>query len=137
LFNVQNPGLGSLNYRIRTDQPWVFGIPDVGTSFGELDPISISVNASGLGEGVHNATVAVEQVDGELVENIDVVLTFAAGSMTDLTAHLLADLRHHVPTGALDGGCDELRADVAFAKVFLVHAVVPLDYARSVTGRSR
>ena len=75
LFNVQNPGLGSLNYRIRADQPWVFGTPDVGTLFGELDPIGISVNASGLGEGVHNAIVAVEQVDGELVENIDVVLT--------------------------------------------------------------
>jgi len=89
-FTVHNPGFGPgsgpLNYRIRPDQPWVFESPDVGTSWGELDPISISVDAGGLGVGVHNATVAVEQVDGELVEMIDVVLTVAPGSMTDLTA---------------------------------------------------
>jgi len=36
---------------------------------------------------------------------------------------LFADLHHAVPTSPLHGGTDELRADVAFAEVFLVHAV--------------
>ena len=85
-FTVHNPGSGPLNYRIRPDQDWVTGSPDVGTSFGELDSIEISVDAGGLGEGVHNATVEVEQVDGDLLETIDVTLTVAPGSLTDLAA---------------------------------------------------
>jgi len=33
----------------------------------------------------------------------------------------LADLHHPVAARALDGGTDELRADVAFAEIFLVY----------------
>ena len=33
----------------------------------------------------------------------------------------LADLHHPVPARALDGGTDELGADVAFAEIFLVY----------------
>ncbi len=36
-------------------------------------------------------------------------------------ADLLANLRHHVPARLFDGRCDELRADIAFAEVLLVH----------------
>ncbi len=36
-------------------------------------------------------------------------------------ATFLADLHHPVPARALNGGTDELRADVAFAEIFPVY----------------
>jgi len=39
--------------------------------------------------------------------------------------HVLADLRHLVPSRPLDGRQDELRADVAFAELLLVHEGLP------------
>jgi hypothetical protein len=74
----------------------------------------------GLDQGDGNVRLVIEDVIGPL--------GLAAGD--ELAAHddpalgeadFLADLREQVPAGRLDGGGDELRADVALAEVFFVH----------------
>ena len=79
----------------------------------------------GLDDGDGNIGLVIKDVIG--------ALGFAAGN--ELSANddaalgeidLLADLHHPVPARAFHGGAYELGADIAFAEVFLVHAVICL-----------
>ena len=45
--------------------------------------------------------------------------------------NLLADLHHPIPARAFHCGANELGADVAFAQVFLIHAVICLFHAQA------
>jgi len=48
VFEVWNAGGGSLSYAIETDRPWFSVSPSAGTSSGEHDPITVTVDRSGL-----------------------------------------------------------------------------------------
>ena len=74
----------------------------------------------GLDDGDGDVRLVVEDVVGAL--RLAARDELAADDDAALgEADLLADLRHLVPARALDGGRDELGADVALAEVLLVH----------------
>ena len=50
---IWNSGSGTLNYKTSEDCDWVTVTPESGISFGEYDTITISVNTSGLDEGLY------------------------------------------------------------------------------------
>ncbi len=60
-FDVRNSGDGTLNFEVRTDQPWLSVSPDQGSSMGEDVPIEISVNAGDLEPGTFEGSVTVSE----------------------------------------------------------------------------
>ncbi len=56
-FQIRNFGHGALNYQFNTDKSWVSISPLSGTSNGEWDTITVSINASSLGAGDHFANI--------------------------------------------------------------------------------
>jgi len=51
IFNVRNSGEETLNYQISDDQTWISVSPESGSSTGEWDEITTTVDTSGLGSG--------------------------------------------------------------------------------------
>ena len=56
---IRNSGVGTLNWSVSDDQPWLSLSPGSGSSTGETDVVSVSVNATGLALGTYNATITI------------------------------------------------------------------------------
>ena len=57
--NLWNCGGGTLNWAASDNQDWLSLSPSVGSSTGETDVISVSVNISGLSVGTHSGTITI------------------------------------------------------------------------------
>jgi len=58
-FKVKNSGQGTLSYQITASAPWIILSPTTGTSTGEWDEITVSVDVSNLGRGSYKGEVSV------------------------------------------------------------------------------
>lgn len=58
-FAVANVGVGTLDYAISTDQPWLGVVPETGSSTGEADTIAVLYNCAVLPVGTHHANIIV------------------------------------------------------------------------------
>ncbi len=58
-FNVRNSGAWTLDYQISDDREWMSVSPESGSSTGEWDEITVTVNASGLSVGEYSGLVSV------------------------------------------------------------------------------
>jgi hypothetical protein len=58
-FRVRASGPGSINYSIAKNKGWLDVSPLQGSSSGEWDTITVSVNASSLGDGSYNGTITI------------------------------------------------------------------------------
>jgi hypothetical protein len=77
----------------------------------------------GLNDGDRDIGLVIKDVIGAL--RLPACDQFSADDDTPFgKSDFLADLHHPVPARALDGGTDELGADIAFAEVFLVYRTV-------------
>jgi hypothetical protein len=56
---VFNSGIGTLNWEIGYDCPWLQAIPTSGESAGEIDEVTVSVDTAGLSPGRYNCQVVV------------------------------------------------------------------------------
>lgn len=56
---VNNSGGGTLNWSVGDDVTWVSLNPTSGTSTGETDNVTVSVNTSGMGAGSYSATITI------------------------------------------------------------------------------
>ena len=63
IFNVRNSGEETLNYQISDDQTWISVSPESGSSTGEWDEITTTVDTSGLGSGNYSGTISVTSID--------------------------------------------------------------------------
>jgi len=63
-FTVWNSGGGTLNYTINDSKNWISVSPTSGSSTGEHDTITVSVNRSGLSEGHYTGTVTINSNGG-------------------------------------------------------------------------
>jgi len=59
-FEVWNCGGGTLSYSISDNQAWISVSPTSGSSSGEHDTITVTVNRSGLSPGHYTGTVAID-----------------------------------------------------------------------------
>lgn len=71
---VRNASTGLLPYVTSTTAPWLTAIPAAGTSMGEVDVITASVNSAGLLPGEYSAQLLVERTDKPLGVAVDVKL---------------------------------------------------------------
>jgi hypothetical protein len=60
VLGVQNAGSRAMSYALNSDRSWLSASPGTGTSWGESDAISVSVNISGMEEGSYTGSVTVE-----------------------------------------------------------------------------
>ncbi len=59
-FQLKNSGGGTLNYTITTSEPWVTVSPSSGSAiFGECDEITVTIDPTGLSDGMHNFTITI------------------------------------------------------------------------------
>jgi hypothetical protein len=58
-FKIKNGGSDTLNYTMSADKTWISISPASGSSTGEEDEITVSVDIIGLTEGVHTGTITV------------------------------------------------------------------------------
>ncbi|MFC2158929.1 Ig-like domain-containing protein, partial [Acidobacteriota bacterium] len=58
-FAVRNSGSGSFNYSVTPDSPWIAVNPGGGSTSGEWDTFTVTVDATGLGPGGHSGEVIV------------------------------------------------------------------------------
>jgi uncharacterized protein YjdB/fibronectin type 3 domain-containing protein len=56
---IRNSGVGTLNWSVSDDQPWLNLSPASGSATTETDVVSVSVNATGLALGTYNATITI------------------------------------------------------------------------------
>jgi len=59
IFNITNGGSGTMNWSVSDDQPWLTASPPNGNTTTETDPVTASVNITGLTAGTYNAAVTV------------------------------------------------------------------------------
>jgi hypothetical protein len=64
-FQIKNYGLGTLNYEFDCEQGWVTILPPSGSSSGEWDAVSVTVNAESLSLGRHFSTVFITSPDAD------------------------------------------------------------------------
>ncbi|UCC39654.1 MAG: matrixin family metalloprotease [Candidatus Aminicenantes bacterium] len=76
IFNVRNSGEGTLDYQISDNRAWISVSPGNGSSTGEWDEITVSVDTSGLGAGSYSGTVSVTSGSADnSPQNLAVYLT--------------------------------------------------------------
>ena len=56
---IRNSGEGTLDYRITTDQYWLSGSPDHGSSVGETDTVKIAVDPANLEPGAFEGAITI------------------------------------------------------------------------------
>jgi hypothetical protein len=66
-FSILNTGIGTLEWSISADQPWMTVSPTSGTNSGE---VSVTANTAGLGPGNYSGTITIESNGGEDVDGI-------------------------------------------------------------------
>ena len=77
-FTVTNSGEGTLNYTIIGDAAWFSVSPTNGTSTGNGNSHSVSIDKSSLGEGTYNGTITITDPDAlNSPETVDVTLTLS------------------------------------------------------------
>jgi|GEM_PF-4120605 len=56
---IRNSGGGTLNWTVSDNATWLSLNPTSGSSTGEWDPVTVSVNTSGLSAGTYSATITI------------------------------------------------------------------------------
>ena len=59
---ISNSGGGTLNWNVSSSQAWLSLSPISGTSTGETDNVTLSVNTVGLAPGMHSATITISAI---------------------------------------------------------------------------
>ncbi len=76
-FGVWNSGSGTLNYTIQDNAAWLTTSPTSGSSTGEQDSISATVNRTGLANGSYQAEITVTPTTGSIVT---ILVTMSVGA---------------------------------------------------------
>lgn len=56
---IKNAGVGCLGWTVSSDAPWLSLSPDSGTSCGEVDKVTVTVDISGMSAGDYSTTVTI------------------------------------------------------------------------------
>jgi hypothetical protein len=59
VLGIENGGTGSMPWSVTDDQSWLSVAPTSGSSGGEIDNVTVSVNAAGLALGTYNGNITI------------------------------------------------------------------------------
>ncbi|MHC4620307.1 MAG: BACON domain-containing protein [Planctomycetota bacterium] len=80
ILTISNSGLGTLIWQISEDCGWLSAEPNSGSSTGEVNQVSLSVDVSGLVGGVYNCELEASANALNSPQTIDVALSLRASS---------------------------------------------------------
>ena len=72
VFEIWNKGGDLLTYTLTEECTWIDVFPTSGGSQGEHDPITVSINTTGLERGPHTCDIAIESNGGDKIFDVDV-----------------------------------------------------------------
>jgi hypothetical protein len=78
IFTIRNNGAGTLNWEISEGCGWLSAEPNSGSSTGEADEVTLSVDVSGLESGAHDCELTISDPNAEnspLIINVTLNLT--------------------------------------------------------------
>ena len=120
---IRNSGGGTLDYRITTDQSWLFVSTDRGSSKGEKDTVEIAVDSESLDTGVFEGTVTITTLPawpGSKTVEVPITLLVSQGRLRAL------DFAHFANGGGIT-------SDLVFVNVG-THPTRPTLYFRDKRG---
>ena len=56
---IRNAGIGAMPWSVSSDATWLSLSPTIGTSSGEIDKVTVSVDISGMSAGDYSATITI------------------------------------------------------------------------------
>jgi len=59
MLEIRNAGIGAMSWSVSSDAEWLSLSPTVGTSSGEIDKVTMSVDISGMSAGAYSATITI------------------------------------------------------------------------------
>ena len=59
MLEIRNAGIGAMSWSVSSDAEWLSLSPTVGTSSGEIDKVTVSVDISGMNAGDYSATITI------------------------------------------------------------------------------
>ena len=82
--SISNTGGGTLNWSVSDDAAWLSLSPTSGSSTGETDSVTVSINTSGLSAGTYNGTITITGTGAtNTPQTVTIALTIAtSGSST-------------------------------------------------------
>gem|GEM_PF-1616015 len=106
--SIWNSGQGTLAWNVSDDVDWLTLSPTSGTSTGETDSVTLSVDISGKSAGIYNATITVTAPGAaNTPQTVAVTLTINAISPTwDIDRDGTVDYKDLAILGAAYGCCD-------------------------------
>lgn len=84
-FKIKNFGNGSMSYAISSDSLWLSASPMSGSSSGEWDSITVSVDAVSLGVGSHDGYLTIKSSDADnSPQNLKVNVSVSKGAQSSI-----------------------------------------------------
>ncbi len=99
-FGVFNAGGGLLDYTVTVDAPWLMVSPEMGSSTGETDDVTVAVDTTGLAPGMYAGTITVSDPAASNDPRI-INVTLAVNALP-----MVAQVRYSVTSDALTSGAE-------------------------------
>jgi hypothetical protein len=88
ILTVSNKGIGTLNWEITEDCNWLSAEPNSGSSTGEPDEVTLSVDVSGLDAGIYECQLTVSDPNAENSPQMVAVSLVVSGPIIELSPQL-------------------------------------------------
>jgi len=59
ILSIKNAGVGNMPWSVSSDAQWLNLNPTIGTSSGEIDKVTVSLDISGMSPGDYSATITI------------------------------------------------------------------------------
>jgi len=96
-FEIWNAGCCSLNYELYEDEEWIEVEPTSGSSTGEHDIITVSINTANLAFGLHESNITI--LSGAGNGNFTVIVNIVSNNLIDITVDEAWDLLNDTSNG--------------------------------------
>jgi len=59
ILSITNAGVGNMPWAVSSDAQWLSLSPTIGSSYGEVDKVTVTVDISGMSAGDYSATITI------------------------------------------------------------------------------
>ncbi len=96
-FLIWNAGCCTLHYQLSEDEEWIIVNPTSGSSIGEQDPITVTINTADLTYGYYKSNITIIATGGD--QNFTVTVNVVSNKIINITVNEAWDLLNDVSNG--------------------------------------